>query len=148
MPGTGYQTKRTIRINWRWSQSLLAAATLLLIACSDTVRTSYRTAADARADGAVLRGWLPQELPNSAFAIAESHDLDLNTGNGSFRFEDKDADSFRAKLQPAPARDVQQFRNPEGLQRDGYTFHVVSRFVLAVNWQTRHVRFVLNFKSP
>lgn len=111
------------------------------------MRTSYPTAAAARSDGAVERGWLPQELPNSAFDIAESHDLDTDTGGGSFHFQAADADSFRTKLQPATPTDVRRFRNPERLRSDGYTFHVVPEFILAVNWQTRHVHFVLSFKS-
>ena len=107
---------------------------------------SYATAAAARADGGVFRGWLPDELPDSAFSISESHNLDTNTGEGSFSFAAADADSFRAKLKPASPADLQRYRDPSKLQRDGYTFYIVPEFVLAVNWQTRHVRFVLAFK--
>ena len=101
--------------------AFLAASIFVLTACDDSMRASYATAAAARADGGVARGWLPDELPDSAFSISESHNLDTNTGEGSFRFAASDADSFRAKLTPA------------SLQRDGYTFYVVPKFVLAVS---------------
>jgi hypothetical protein len=127
-----------------WSAVLLAAGALYLVACYDSMHASYPTAAAARADGAIERGWLPDQLPDSAFDITESHDLDTNTGSGSFHFHAEDADSFRAKLQPASAGDVQRFRDPERLRRDGYTFHVVPEFIIAVNWQTQHVQFVLH----
>jgi hypothetical protein len=124
---------------------VLAAGALLLASC-DTIRSRYATAAEARAaDGG--RGWLPAELPDSAFEIAESHDLDTNTGGGSFHFGAADADSFRTKLQSASPADVERFRNSERLRRDGYTFYVVPEFILAVNWKTRHVFFILDFKS-
>jgi hypothetical protein len=126
----------------QWLQACLAATALLLVSCDESVRSRYDTAAAARAaDGD--RGWLPAELPNSAFAISESHDLDTNTGGGSFSFGASDADSFRAKLQPASPADLERFRHPKKLQREGYSFYVVPEFVLAVSWQKRHVHFVL-----
>jgi hypothetical protein len=86
----------------------------------------------------------PAELPDSDTAISESHDLDSNAGDGSFRFKAVDADSFTAKLQPAPPGLVQRFGDAERLRQKGYSFHVVSEFVLAVNWQKRDVHFALN----
>ena len=123
-----------------WLLAGLAAA-LLLVSCDESIRSSYDTAAAARADD-FNRGWLPKELPDSAFAISESHELDTSTGGGSFSFGPSDADLFRAKLQPASPADFERFRHPKRLQRKGYSFYVVPEFVLAVNWQTRHVRFV------
>ncbi len=131
-----------------WLHGLFAGSILMFAACDDTLRASYSTAAATRTDGAVKRGWLPQELPDSAFDITESHDLDSNTGSGSFLFKDADTDSFRAKLQPATPVDVQRLHNSERLRRDGFTFHVVPGLILAVNWQTREVRFELSFNEP
>lgn len=51
-----------------------------------------------------------------------------------------------AKLKPALPTDLWRFRDPEELQRVGYTFYIVPEFVVAVNWQTKHVNFVLNFQ--
>jgi hypothetical protein len=127
-------------------RTLFAAGVLFIAACDEAMQASYSSAAAARADGGVTRGWLPDELPDSAFSISESHDLDTNTGSGSFSFGPADSDSFRAKLQPAPPADVHRLHKPDKLQRDGYSFYVVPEFVLAVNWRTRHVHFVLAFK--
>ena len=110
------------------------------------MHASYASAAAARANGAVGRGWLPEELPDSAFSISESHNLDTNTGGGSFSFGAADADSFRAKLQAASPADLQRWRDPNKLQKGGYSFYAVPEFVLAVNWQTRHVHFLLAFQ--
>ena len=125
--------------------AFLAASAVFFAACDDSMHAIYPTAAAARADGGVARGWLPNELPDSAVSITESHNIDTNTGEGSFQFAEADSDSFRAKLQPATPADFQRFRDPNKLQRDGYSFYVVPEFVLAVNWQTRHVTFVLAF---
>jgi hypothetical protein len=53
-------------------------STLTLGACSETLAEDYETYADAEADGAVTRGWLPVFVPRSAFEIREVHDLDTN----------------------------------------------------------------------
>ena len=124
--------------------ALLVASTVLLTACDETMRMNYATAAAARADGAVQRGWLPEELPDSATNISEAHDLDINTGGGSFQFSAADVDSFRAKLRPASDELVNQhFRHADRLRDQDYRFYAVSQFVLAVDWQTRSVYFVL-----
>jgi len=121
----------------------LAATALLLVSCGEVQHARYDTAAAARSAD---RGWLPEELPDTAFAISESHNLDTNTGGGSFNFGAADSDSFRAKLQPASPADIQRLHKPNKLERAGYSFYVVPEFVLAVNWQTRHVHFVLALK--
>ena len=126
--------------------AFLAASTVFFAACDESMHATYATAAAARADGGVDRGWLPDQLPDSAVSITESHDLDTNTGEGSFRFGAADSDSFRAKLQSATPADLQRFSDPNKLQRNGYSFYAVPEFVLAVNWQTRHAIFVLAFK--
>ena len=131
----------------RWLGALLLVSLILLTACDETMRMSYPTAAAARADAAVQRGWLPKELPNSATNISEAHDLDTNTGGGSFQFGAADVDSFRAQLRPASDELVNQhFRHADPFRDQGYRFYEVSRFVLAVHWQTRRVHFVLNYR--
>ena len=69
-----------------------SAAALLLIGMAsgctdiDLVREArYSTAADARAAGAVDRGWIPDWLPSQAHEIHEVHDLDTN--QSALRFE-------------------------------------------------------------
>jgi hypothetical protein len=119
---------------------------LLAVGCSDTLHSSYSTAADARVDGAVKRGWLPEALPDSASDISESHNLDTNVGKGSFKFGVTDVDSFRRKLSPATPDQIERFAGSERLKSDGYTFHAVPGFILAVNWQSLKVHFVLDHR--
>lgn len=39
---------------------------------------------------AILNGWVPSILPNSAYNITETHDLDANTLFGSFNYKEQD----------------------------------------------------------
>jgi hypothetical protein len=128
----------------------LAAAALLFASCEEVMRARYPTAAAAQADGAIERGWLPPSLPASAYDIAESHDLDTNTGRGSFRFDARDTDSFRAKLER-----LSSTTPPSGASYDharlrdkGYTFYSEPGFYIAVNWKTHHAQFWLMPGSP
>ncbi|KCV34700.1 hypothetical protein AZ19_2441 [Bordetella bronchiseptica E012] len=61
---------------------------LLLAACSDAVQTQYRDLDEARAAGAIQRGWLPAWLPARTGAIAEAHDLDTNRRAARFVLPD------------------------------------------------------------
>jgi hypothetical protein len=52
---------------------------VLCVACDSLERESaYATHADAVADDAILRGWIPPFVPESAREIREIHDLDTN----------------------------------------------------------------------
>ncbi|KAK72294.1 hypothetical protein AZ20_2309 [Bordetella bronchiseptica E014] len=61
---------------------------LLLAACSDAVQTQYRDLDEARAAGAIQRGWLPAWLPARTGAITEAHDLDTNRRAARFVLPD------------------------------------------------------------
>jgi hypothetical protein len=63
-----------------------ALSAIFAISCSDVVTTRFSTLADAKAQRAFERGWLPPMLPESAKNIEEKNNLDLNTGNGSFEY--------------------------------------------------------------
>ena len=67
------------------ASALLVAA--FLIGCDETHHARYATAADAVADGAIARGWLPEVLNANVMDIHESHDLDSNHGIADFRYE-------------------------------------------------------------
>ena len=77
-------------------QILLAVS--LLAECSDVIKTSYATYADAESDQAFSRGWLPAVMSQSSFDIYEVHDVDLNVGSGRFRFARSDVNAFEKKL--------------------------------------------------
>jgi hypothetical protein len=76
---------------------------LALTGCSDVVTTRFSNLADAKSQGAFERGWLPPLLPDSARAIVERNNLDLNTGTGSFDYDLSEKSSYMKKLAGAGA---------------------------------------------
>jgi hypothetical protein len=57
----------------------------------------YANLPAARQSGIIERGWVPEFLPAGSTDIAETHELDTNTGTGSFRFPSADLDAFKAQ---------------------------------------------------
>jgi len=131
---------RTMRV---FSVTLLACASILLAGCGDTVERSYPTLATAKQG--IEKGWIPSILPVSTVQIQESHDLDANTGHGTFVFGAEDAAQFKSALTPLPA-DEQIRRvhiSRERMERDGYSFYSHGDFYLAVDWSSRRGEFWL-----
>ncbi|MFJ0992683.1 hypothetical protein WLX36_23460, partial [Bordetella bronchiseptica] len=82
---------------------------LLLAACSDAVQTQYRDLDEARAAGAIQRGWLPAWLPARTGAIAEAHDLDTNRRAARFVLPDGariDGQAYSSASPPASAAGI------------------------------------------
>jgi hypothetical protein len=83
---------------------LVAILSLLTLAgCSDEITTRFATLADAKAQEAFARGWLPPILPDSATSIVERNDLDLNTGTGSFDDNSAERSGYIKRLTQAGA---------------------------------------------
>jgi hypothetical protein len=68
---------------------------------------AYDTFADAVADGASQRGWLPDFVPVSATDLRESHNLDTNRQWLGFRFDPVDLDRMQQVLTPVPLANVE-----------------------------------------
>jgi len=85
----------------RWLVSILCLITF--VGCSDVVTTRFSNLADAKSQGAFERGWLPPLLPDSAKAIVERNDLDLNTGTGSFKYDLRERTAYIKRLTEAGA---------------------------------------------
>ena len=47
---------------------------------------------------AIQSGWIPAILPDSAYDIVETHDIDANTLFGSFSYKEKDEEKFLQDL--------------------------------------------------
>jgi len=47
---------------------------------------------------AIQNGWVPSILPESAFEIVETHDIDKNTLLGSFKYKEQDEKPFIENL--------------------------------------------------
>lgn len=57
---------------------LLVMCILQLVACIETIETSYTTFAEAESKGAIAAGWVPVWLPPAATNIREAHNIDTN----------------------------------------------------------------------
>ena len=76
--------------------------TFFAIGCRnvDVVTDSYATLDEARRDGAIARGWVPEGLPPGTHEIREAHDLDSNRRWGLFSFQPEESDVLRRLLKP------------------------------------------------
>lgn len=85
-------------------RSIFAIFTLLALSgCGDIVTTRFASMTDAKSQGAVDRGWLPPLLPDSSSAIVDRHNLDLNTGTGSFDYDLSERNAYIERLLRAGA---------------------------------------------
>ncbi len=81
-----------------------AAALAMLLpagACSDVRVGVYANVDEARREGAIAKGWVPDGLPPGATDIREAHDLDTNQRWGTFTFPAVEAPAMRALLDAA-----------------------------------------------
>jgi hypothetical protein len=80
-----------------------AALALLLptVSCSDVRVGVYASVDEARREGAIAKGWVPEGLPPSAADIREAHDLDTNKRWVAFTFPAAEAPALRALIDRA-----------------------------------------------
>ena len=62
----------------------------------------------ARRAGEIERGWVPELLPAGSKDITEIHNLDTNTGTGTFRFPSADLDTFKAQARQLAGAEVKE----------------------------------------
>jgi hypothetical protein len=83
---------------------MMALAILLFLGCTllgchgDRRESFYPSLADARKDGAIDRGWIPDFLPESSRSIHELHDLSPSTAWCAFEFLPTDSAVLRKSL--------------------------------------------------
>ncbi len=68
----------------------------------DVQINKYQDIAMVKQEQAIQKGWIPSILPESAYEIAETHDLDSNTLFGSFYYKEKDEKAFMENLTLMP----------------------------------------------
>jgi hypothetical protein len=85
--------------------TLALLAIVCVAGCRETPRAYYATAADAVADGAIARGWLPDVLASNVRDIHESHDVDSIHGNAVFRYEADLIPKLQRECAPKPPSD-------------------------------------------
>jgi hypothetical protein len=88
---------------------LATLALFALAACDDpsmVLEEQYATLDEARADGAIERGWIPSWIPLTAITIQEIHDLDTNVSTLRLSFSTEEGWSIPATCKPASASSV------------------------------------------
>ena len=58
----------------------------------------YDSLETVKTQGAIESGWIPKNLPASAYDIAETHEIDNTTVVGKFSYREEDEKSFLAGL--------------------------------------------------
>ncbi|AKF24771.1 hypothetical protein YH65_04755 [Sulfurovum lithotrophicum] len=69
---------------------------------SDTLINKYSDTASVKEDKAIKNGWVPALLPDSAYDIEETHDMDTNQLFGRFYYKERDEAVIVQKLAPVP----------------------------------------------
>jgi hypothetical protein len=78
---------------------LCGGLTSALVACHGDHRESfYPSLADAKKQGAIDRGWIPDYLPESSRVIHEVHDISPSTTWCAFEFLPSDSNGLQKKL--------------------------------------------------
>ena len=93
---------------------LIALVGLFVLWPSNRFETFYPSLADARKEGAVDRGWIPDFLPESSHNIHELHELSPSRGWCAFEFRTNDSQQLRKNLKSVAALpdSVKRVRNP------------------------------------
>jgi len=84
---------------------ILIVSIVLLSYPSDEQSNSYKNLLTAKADNAIEKGWVPAIIPESAYDIGETHNLDTNVFYGSFYYEEKDEAILLKHLTPIEEND-------------------------------------------
>lgn len=71
---------------------------LINYAFEDMQISKYTSLEEAKNNAAIQGGWIPAILPESAYDIIETHDLDTHTIFGSFNYKEKDEETFMQNL--------------------------------------------------
>lgn len=112
---------------------VLLVVALALSACkSDVVSSQFADRGEATT--AIAQGWLPSVLPPSAFDIREEHNLDTNTGHGSFQFLHAERAMFLHKLEPLSDAPALSCKLPwEEHKKSGASWYRHDSFFIAVS---------------
>jgi len=65
---------------------------------SDVQINKYEDIEVVKENKAIENGWVPSILPNSAYEITETHDLNKNTLFGNFKYKEQDEAGFMEHL--------------------------------------------------
>jgi len=100
---------------------IFCMACLLLTSCGDIVSNRYATYSEAQREGGFDRGWLPDIIPPSSKDIITNNDLDLNTSEGEFVYDNVDLSRFLSHLKRSPDLDDAHY---EAYRYEAWVFYI------------------------
>jgi hypothetical protein len=74
----------------------------------DLKYSHHANLAAARKAGVIDSGWVPELLPTGSTDILETHNLDTNTGTGTFRFPSADLVAFKDQARQQASAEVKE----------------------------------------
>jgi hypothetical protein len=132
----------------------ILVAQLWSVGCSDRREASFATPKEARNAGAVAKGWIPGDLPDSATELREVHDVDTNEVWGTFRLYTNEPGTIGLSRIEASRINGHSVRAPRvtwwpeklsgsldarSLEKDGFELYAArgqTEFWIAINQQT------------
>lgn len=90
----------------RWIALLLMTASLCSCLSGETLEASYADMSEARKEGGVGRGWIPEWLPTSSRSLREVHNLDSNRQLLAFQWQAGQAWSLPDGCQRITSKDL------------------------------------------
>lgn len=126
---------------------------ILVLGCNETFKSAYKTLDQAKADGAIQRGWVPDNLPAESYDIREIHNLDTNWVRGSFSLTSDEFKQFKASLQRdlriksqyvdlepngADKFKLDRKESTRTLSMRGYEIYTYKYFGYAIHWGQGH----------
>jgi hypothetical protein len=116
---------------------------------SDRYESFYPSLAEAAKDGAITRGWIPDDfLPRSSHSIHEVHDLSNSTEMCAFEFVPTDSQNILANLKPLDVLPQSVGRVPSAgvvvagssCRQSGYSENSQGGFRSVLRGETRDIR--------
>lgn len=117
---------------------LLPAISIVLVSCSHEMSSQYLDKGEAmKKGGLVEKGWMPEEIPDTARDISESHDLDVNTGTGSFTYDTNELADYRDKMKGFSLPEDQVKKMPWlGERKGAWEFFQLKDFLIGIEAKT------------
>lgn len=119
---------------------------LLLMGCIEVQYNIYATVEDIKLDNAFERGWIPLWLPNDAYNIHETHNIDIAYVALSFNVPLKNGFSWPSECEPVSNAYVarmetklfpKQIHSLPNIRECGDLFVVMDSKELVHAWSTR-----------
>ncbi len=102
--------------------------------------SKYESLEEVKENAAIKGGWIPAILPASSYDIVESHDLGTNTIFGSFKYKEKDEETFMQNLTDLNSAD-------DMLEWENFIFKI-DKNINKVNFRNKPGSNSINKRTP